>query len=141
MTSTFSSIIVGIVNPSTKLGNNFITYNSASLYGEVRESYPRKKNLRSYMMKSASDRCRRREDIKKFVCFWCQKQTNFHKCFIEMINPIRTCSFLSSFFFSHFMCYQLLQFVFRKQVLIFCNTNRLVYILKRQFNFKVVFFG
>ena len=31
MTSTFSSIIVGIVNPSTKLGNNFIKINQSCL--------------------------------------------------------------------------------------------------------------
>jgi hypothetical protein len=44
--------IVGIVNPSTKLGNNFITYNSASIYDKVRETYPRKKFLRSYLAES-----------------------------------------------------------------------------------------
>ena len=44
--------IVGIVNPSTKLGNNFITCNSASIPGKVPKTYPRKKFLRSYLAES-----------------------------------------------------------------------------------------
>ena len=47
--------IVGIVKPSTKLGNNFITCNSASIPGKVPKSYPRKKFLRSYLAESGME--------------------------------------------------------------------------------------
>ena len=59
--------IVGIVNPSTKLGNNFITCNSASIPGKVPKTYPRKKFLRSYLTESGLEGGMRAVMVLEFI--------------------------------------------------------------------------